>query len=356
MAQKKITDLQLIDAVVAGLNFPGDDGIQTYRATAAQIKAYILATGNIELAMLAVDIFNGLTSVSAADDDYFTLIDTSDSNKTKKALVSTFARNLYRTVSSYPATVASTDGTLKLTSTSGTITLPANGSPGKRYKFMHQGTSFTNVYTIATTGGAVFKTPAGDVASGDWKLHTLGQVVEFEDDGTNWLQVHHYAKTGWIDMGAITVGAVTTGPAKATTRVQDKIYGRRDGDEMEFRFEYLHTASAGATAGSGDYLYTLPNSLQFGPLIRFSTSTIADINAVDWADKGFGVASFETTAGNSGMLPQAVLPYDATRFRLMAADDYTARGPQDSAFFHYSYAARFGWSCQFKVQISGLMP
>jgi len=43
MAQKKITDLQLRDDVDAGLNIPSDDGLQTYRITAAQIKTFVLA-------------------------------------------------------------------------------------------------------------------------------------------------------------------------------------------------------------------------------------------------------------------------------------------------------------------------
>lgn len=41
MANKKITDLQLIAAVTDTLSIPGDNGIQTYRATAAQLKTYI---------------------------------------------------------------------------------------------------------------------------------------------------------------------------------------------------------------------------------------------------------------------------------------------------------------------------
>lgn len=41
MAQKKITELQLIDEVTAGLNYAVDDSIQTYRSTAAQLLAYV---------------------------------------------------------------------------------------------------------------------------------------------------------------------------------------------------------------------------------------------------------------------------------------------------------------------------
>lgn len=41
MADKTITDLQLADAFTADLSLPVDDGIQTYRATGAQVKAFL---------------------------------------------------------------------------------------------------------------------------------------------------------------------------------------------------------------------------------------------------------------------------------------------------------------------------
>jgi hypothetical protein len=47
MGTKKITDLQLIDSVAGTLNIPGDDGIQTYRLTAAQLKTFILSAGSL---------------------------------------------------------------------------------------------------------------------------------------------------------------------------------------------------------------------------------------------------------------------------------------------------------------------
>lgn len=53
MADKKITDLQLRDDVSDSVNFPTDDGIQSYRVTAVQIKNYVLAVGNIITSMLA---------------------------------------------------------------------------------------------------------------------------------------------------------------------------------------------------------------------------------------------------------------------------------------------------------------
>ena len=53
MADKIITNLQPIANVTDTLNFPADNGIQTYRATALQIKAYILAAGNVVRSMIA---------------------------------------------------------------------------------------------------------------------------------------------------------------------------------------------------------------------------------------------------------------------------------------------------------------
>lgn len=47
MAQKKITDLGLIESLSDELNLVGDNGTQTYRLTIAQIKAFILATQSV---------------------------------------------------------------------------------------------------------------------------------------------------------------------------------------------------------------------------------------------------------------------------------------------------------------------
>lgn len=236
MAQKKITDLQLIDAVVAGLSVPSDDGIQSYRFTAAQMKAYILANENILLAMLKNDIFNGLTSVSAADDDYFTLVDTSDSNKTKKALVGTFVRAVYRSVTTTDS-VGVSDSTMKLSGSSFTSTLPtAVGVAGKRYKFIHAGTSFSQVYTIATTSSQTI----GGVAGGSYLLNTNGEVLEVESDGSNWIICGRITDTGWISYTPSSSqngwGTVTVNHAR----------WRRRGDSMDLNVHFSFTSQTGA--------------------------------------------------------------------------------------------------------------
>lgn len=53
MANKKITDLQLRASVTGDCNFPVDDGVQSYRVTAVQVKAYVLSAGVILRSMIA---------------------------------------------------------------------------------------------------------------------------------------------------------------------------------------------------------------------------------------------------------------------------------------------------------------
>lgn len=52
MAQKKITDYQLISAITDTVNFFVDDLTQNYRATAAQIKEYVLSNNAVTTAVI----------------------------------------------------------------------------------------------------------------------------------------------------------------------------------------------------------------------------------------------------------------------------------------------------------------
>lgn len=52
MALKKITDLTLISSITGTVNFVVDNGIQTYRASATQLKDFILSASSITRSML----------------------------------------------------------------------------------------------------------------------------------------------------------------------------------------------------------------------------------------------------------------------------------------------------------------
>lgn len=65
MAQKKITELQLITTVTDSINFAVDNGTQTYRATMAQIKNHVLAAGNVVRSMIEANERQVIGSIQA---------------------------------------------------------------------------------------------------------------------------------------------------------------------------------------------------------------------------------------------------------------------------------------------------
>lgn len=78
-------------------------------------------------------------------------------------------------------------------------------------------------------------------------LLTLLQIENSSNQNSNWVSY------------PLIIGAVTTSPNKATTPDVDSACWRRSGDSMEITYSYAHTNNAGAAAGSGIYLFSLPS-------------------------------------------------------------------------------------------------
>lgn len=277
MANKKITDLTLVSSVLSSHSIPMDNGIQTYRLTASQMKDFILANGNVLLAMLDDDIFHGLTSVAADDADYFILNDSSDSNKTKKALVSSFARNVFSAISG--ATSISAAGTYKITGASAIITLPSAVGFSGKIKLLHKGTSLSQIYTINTTSSQTID----GIASGAYKLCTNGEVLEIESDGSNWTILNHYAMTPWSSY-------TPTFSAGLGTPTGVAMFWRRTGDTMQIKGSFVN----GTVAGS---IGTI--SLPSGPTI--DTAKMSSTSLLTSFGRGWRLlaGSAATTAGGS---------------------------------------------------------
>lgn len=356
MAQKKITELALRDDVSSDLNFPSDDGIQSYRVTAAQIKNFVLANQNVLLAMLKDDIFTGLTSVSAADDDYFPLVDTSDSNKTKKALVGSFVRQLYRAVSA-PSNEAilSSDGTIKLSGATGNVVLPtAVGIAGKRYKFIHGGTSLTQVYTINTTSSQTI----GGIADGSVKMYTTGEIFEIESNGANWEILNHYAKTARADGGAVTF-AITSGgtpPVKGSAIVMDKQWWSRDGEYVIVDGCYQQSSDAGSpTAGTGDYVIPPPTGITLDTSVHNVYDTVKGWNtAVDRAPT-VGSVHCGQPAGATGV--GNCVPYSPVNgIRICLIQTGGAGGFWSAGGFPLNLSGGIHFSWQYRHKVSGWLP
>lgn len=65
--------------------------------------------------------------------------------------------------------------------------------------------------------------------------------------------------TDWVSYDQI-IEAATTAPTKATNPGADEAYWRRIGDTMYLTYTYKHTDSTGSAAGSGIYLFIIPNA------------------------------------------------------------------------------------------------
>jgi hypothetical protein len=82
--------------------------------------------------------------------------------------------------------------------------------------------------------------------------------------------------TDWVDAGPITITATTTNPTKATTRQRDSVRWRQVGEDYEVEYRYRADSNAGAVAGSGGYLFSLPAGVEFAddqPLATIYTGT-----------------------------------------------------------------------------------
>jgi len=92
----------------------------------------------------------------------------------------------------------------------------------------------------------------------------------------------------------------------------------------EWEVVYTLTATSTFTAGSGDYLFTLPNSLSFDttlhwqPIFTGSVGAAATVNRLYFLP-GPSVSQIVFTNGNTGSAYGAApVVYDATRFRFFA--------------------------------------
>lgn len=225
MADKKITELQLRSGVTDDLNIPSDDGSQSYRITGAQLKAYVLAAGNVitatildaavTLGKLALDVFNGLTAVTAAYNDYLVAVDTSDSNKTKKVLVSDLINTVVKTITyaDSPYTVLATDRTLLVDSSGGAITINLTTAVGQANRvLMFKKISIdNNVVTIDGNGTETIDRAL--ICAGytkDWKARLVS-------DNANWWSIEGGAQ--WT-FKATSSNAQTGFGADAYTRIE----------------------------------------------------------------------------------------------------------------------------------------
>jgi hypothetical protein len=128
-------------------------------------------------------------------------------------------------------------------------------------------------------------------------------------NGTIWTRMD---PEGWSTGVPITFGATTTAPTKGTISIDYVRYRNIGGKEYEVEYNYLQTTAG--TTGSGEYLFALPAGLQFdftapGQIANTSTGYHAMKNRIASSQGDLIVSGFHSSS--------IVIPYDATRFRIM---------------------------------------
>lgn len=126
----------------------------------------------------------------------------------------------------------------------------------------------------------------------------------------------------WTSVGAISISGTTTAPTKGTRTVDNISYRQLGSKEWEVVMTYYQTANTGAANGSGDYLFTLPNSLSFDTTLSSQVQYQSNIATNSWylatyiLPFGNGIISNGSTGGR--LYP---IIYNSTQFRLLAIND-----------------------------------
>lgn len=122
-----------------------------------------------------------------------------------------------------------------------------------------------------------------------------------------------YQASEWKNLGPITITATTTPPNKGTV-VYDRVKGRRNGRHLELRYEYEHDAAG--TAGTGEYFFGIPSTFD-GEIIKIDPSVVELSTGVignTHSTIGHGYIYNDTSRSEI-----AAIPYDDTRFRVLAS-------------------------------------
>jgi hypothetical protein len=163
----------------------------------------------------------------------------------------------------------------------------------------------------------------------------------------------------WVDYGEITITATTTNPTKATTREQDNVRCRTVGEDYECEYRYRADSATGSAAGSGGYLFHLPNGVEFGDsqsVATISTATGASNDAYESSRVqsriGSGVVGSIGSAGSYGT--GYAYAVSGNRFQVCQLNGLTNGGCFASLYFALNSSnLAFSFTLKFKGKATG---
>ena len=171
-------------------------------------------------------------------------------------------------------------------------------------------------------------------------------------NGSTWVSLR---EPNWTSAGTIqSVGwsATTTAPTIGTTTVND--YSYKQIGSKTWRCQLTFSAggsSTGAYNGSGDYLFTLPNGLQFNTSIAGQAAYSANVGQSIWDWPGLWLSSSSgsiTNLSQGGLL--YVVPYSNTQYRLIHVGIAGVGAVIPYASGYYGVGSNISWRVTFTFQ------
>ena len=170
-------------------------------------------------------------------------------------------------------------------------------------------------------------------------------------NGSSWISLR---EPNWTSAGTIqSVGwnATTTAPTIGTTAVNDYSYKQIGSKTWKCQLTFSAGSTTGANNGSGDYLFTLPNGLQFNTSLAGQAAISDNVGTSTWVWPGVWLSSSTGSITNlvqGGLL--YVVPYSNTQFRLIhvgiAGIGYVI--PYSSGY--YGVGSNISWRVTFTFQ------
>ncbi len=159
--------------------------------------------------------------------------------------------------------------------------------------------------------------------------------------------------TDWVDFPSVAAGtlitATTTAPSygNSGSPVTNKAQWRRVGSNMEIRWDYRHSNTTGAGAGSGMYLFNLPPGYKIDTSkAKANTATTLSGAFADSSVGKFQVVYSSITAGD-------VHVYDNTRLKCLASTNSVGGFVWGSSGYNFATNANMSFSLYASVPILG---
>lgn len=164
-----------------------------------------------------------------------------------------------------------------------------------------------NAISSPTTGLLIFQTDA----STGFYYYNGSSWISLSNSEPNWTSAGTIQSVGW--------GATTTTPTIGAATVNDYSYKQIGAKTWKCQLTYsAGGSSTGVNIGSGDYLFTLPNGLQFNTSLAGQNAITDNVGASNWTWPGVWLSSSTGSITNISQGGQLfVVPYSNTQFRLI---------------------------------------